>query len=135
MNMAEPIHKSLLDELLANWHEWQRGYSATPTYGACPVFKNARSPKHWDTTGEIDDAIIHTSTMEAIDFAVMGDKRGQGAMPDPYKTAICFYARNLSSRAQVWTSPRLPEDQAQRVEVTNHALAMLSDKLTKAGVI
>jgi len=135
MHMNEPIVKGVLDELLADWHRWASGYSATPTYGACPVFKNAKSPRHWDTTGELDDAEIHKSTMETIDFAILGDKRGQGGIAEPHRSALCIYARNQATGRNVWASPRLPQSLDERVNITNEALLILREQLVRCGVL
>lgn len=99
------------------------------------MFKDAKIPKHWDTTADIDDSIIYQSTMKSIDFAIYGDAKSQGGLNEPYRTAVQFYARNLSAKVSVWSSPRLPADKMDRVKVTNDALDMLSEKLEKAGVL
>ena len=73
--------------------------------------------------------------MDALDFAILGDNRGQGGLFEPYRTAITFYARNLASKVHVWHSPRLPTDQIERVKVTNEAIGLLTKKLRIAGVL
>jgi hypothetical protein len=135
MNLSEPSQKAKLDGLLEDWHRWSAGYSGLPTAGACAMFKDAKSPKHWDSTADIDDDIISKTTMDALDFAILGDKRGQGGMQEPHRTAVTFYARNLCAKVSVWHSPRLPACQIERVKVTNEALDRLSHQLKKVGVL
>jgi hypothetical protein len=98
------------------------------------MFKAAKSPRHWDTTAEIDDSLIDNASMKAIDFAVLGDAKGQGGMIEPYRSAILVKARNLAT-SDVFTSPRLPEKQIERVKIINEALNMLRGKLKTVGVV
>jgi hypothetical protein len=122
-----------INQLLADWHNWSAGYKPQ-TIGACAMFKSAKSPRHWDTTAEIDDSLIDNASMKAIDFAVLGDAKGQGGMIEPYRSAILVKARNLAT-SDVFTSPRLPEKQVERVKIINEALDMLRSKLKTVGVV
>lgn len=133
--MLDKTTKDTLDSLLSDWHIWSAGFDLNPCKAACAMFKDAKIPKHWDTTADIDDSIIYQSTMKSIDFAIYGDAKSQGGLNEPYRTAVQFYARNLSAKVSVWSSPRLPADKMDRVKVTNDALDMLSEKLEKAGVL
>lgn len=135
MNQAEPMQRAVLDGLLHDWHRWSAGYSTTPTSGACSMFKDAKSPKHWDSTADIDDAAIQKDTMDAIDFAILGDKRGQGGLIEPYRAAVCVYARNLAVKVSVFTNPRLPSDPLERAALTGMGLEMLVRQLKIAGVM
>ena len=135
MNLHEPSQKAILDGLLDEWHRWSAGYSASPASGACAMFKAAKSPKHWDTTADIDDAAIQSDTMAAMDFAILGDKRGQGGLQEPYRAAICVYARNLAVKLSVFTSPRLPSDPLERAKITGDAIGLLVKQLKIAGVM
>lgn len=135
MNQSEPPQKAILDGLLSDWHAWSAGYSVLPTCGACAMFKDAKSPKHWETTADIDDAAIHKSTMDALDFAILGDKRGQGGLIEPYRAAVTTYARNLVVRVSVFNNPRLPKDPLERAAITGQGIQILSNKLKIAGVL
>lgn len=135
MNQSEPTQKAILDGLLSDWHVWASKTAVSSMPGKCAMFAQAQTPRHWDSTGDIDDAQIQQSTMDAIDFAVLGDKRGQGGMTEPYRTAITFYARNLASKLTVWHSPRLPADQLERMAIVNQGLDLLVKKLKIAGVL
>ena len=127
--------KSMIDDLLADWHIYASRTAIVSMPGKCAMFAQSQSPRHWDTTGDIDDAHIHQSTMAALDFAILGDTRGQGGLDEPYRAAVTCYARNLVAKVSVWSNPRLPTDQMKRIEVTNHALEMLAKKLKSAGVL
>lgn len=135
MNQSEPPYKSILDGLLSDWHIWASKTTVSSIPGKCAMFSQAQSPRHWDSTGDIDDAQIQQSTMDAIDFAILGDRRAQGGMIEPYRTAVTFYARNLASKVSVWHSPRLPVDQLERMAIVNQGLDLLVKKLRTAGVL
>ena len=135
MDQSQPHQKAILDGLLEDWHRWSSKTQVTSMPGKCAMFAQAQTPRHWDTTGDIDDEAISKSTMDALDFAILGDKRGQGGMVEPYRTAITFYARNLASKVSVWHSPRLPVDQVERVKITNEALLLLARHLQTAGIL
>jgi hypothetical protein len=122
-----------INQLLADWHNWSAGYKPQ-TIGACAMFKAAKSPRHWDTTAEIDDTMLDQAAMKAIDFAVLGDAKGLGGMVEPYRSAILVKARNLAT-SDVFTSPRLPDCQKARILVTNEALNILQNKLKIAGIL
>ena len=124
-----------LDDLLADWHIHASKTTLVPVAGKCAMFAQAQSPRHWDTTGDIDDAHIHQSTMDALDFAILGDARGQGGMVEPYRAAVTCHARNLVAKVSVWSNPRLPVDRMERVAIVNQALNMLQIKLKSAGVL
>ena len=127
--------KDTLDSLLSDWHQWAKKTTLVPQAGKCAMFSQAQTPRHWDSTADIDDATIHQSTMEALDFAILGDVKGYGGLPEPQRTAVCFYAKNLSARVTVWFSPRLPSSQLGRQAIVNEGLAELAGKLKIAGVL
>jgi hypothetical protein len=86
------------------------------------MFKQSKSPRHWDTTGELDDAAIHRANMAALDFAILGDKQGHGALPEP-------------SKGRVIVSPRLPVDAKELSHITNIAIKELTNRLQLVGVL
>lgn len=127
--------KEHIDSLLADWHRWSAKTELVSYPGKCAMFKDAASPKHWDTTADIDDAVIQQSTMEAMDFAILGDKQGQGGLIEPYRAAVTVYARNLCVKASVFTNPRLPSDPLQRAKITGEGIQLLTKKLKIAGIL
>lgn len=121
-----------LDENLADWHIWSSKTEYVSQTGKCAMFNQAQSPRHWDSASDIDDTHINQSTMQAIDFAVLGDAKAQGGMVEPYRSAILVKALNLAT-SSVYTSPRLPQDLHARALVTNDAMGILRSKLKIAG--
>lgn len=118
----------ILDDLLSRWHDWARGFQVCPQPGADPMFRNAKSGRGWDSTQEIIESEIDSSTMEAVDFEA-------GEMPEPHRSAIYAHARNLSCKHAVWRSPRLPEDPQERAIIVLEARTMLMKRLLRAGVM
>jgi hypothetical protein len=122
-----------LTELLLQWHRWQIGFTPVPTCGADPMFRNAKSGKGWDSTGQVIHDELNASTMEAIDFHV-------GELPDvektrPYRSAIYTIAKNLHAGRNVWSSARLPVDPMERAIIYMEARNMLTRRLIAAGVM
>jgi hypothetical protein len=119
---------AILDDLLSRFHAWARQYRVTAQQGADPMFRNARSPRGWDSVDDILDGELQNGTMKAIDFQV-------GEMKDPYRTAIYMNARNCYTGRNVWLSPRLPSDKAARDALVGEARGMLLARLVKAGIV
>lgn len=125
---------AILDDLLSRYHAWARAFSAVPTCGADPMFRNAKSGKGWDSTSEVIDDELTGSTMQAVDFHI-------GELPDdqstgrPYRSAIYCLARNCYTGRNVWMSPRLPRDAEKRAAVVAEARIMLTRRLVSAGVM
>lgn len=122
-----------LSDLLLRWHRWQIGFSPVPTCRADPMFRNAKSGKGWDSTGQVIHDELNGSTMEAIDFHV-------GELPDrtpeqPYRSAIYTIAKNLHAGGGVWSSARLPTDPLERGIIYMEARNMLTRRLIAAGVM
>lgn len=118
----------ILSDLLARWHHYCKHYSAVPVAGADPMFRMARSSRHWQTEEQVRDAEINNSIMKAIDFHV-------SEMKDPHRAAIHILARNCYTGRSVWISPRLPVDLEERQVVIAEARNMLTRRLMAAGVI
>lgn len=124
----------LLSDLLISWHRWSAGYGYAGQPSTSAMFSSVPSPKQWEDTREIADRDQRRATMEAIDFAVNGGERREGALPEPHRTAIEFHARNLNSGVQVWSSPRLPSDPEELGVLTLEARNMLAKRLFAAGL-
>lgn len=117
----------ILDDILSQWHAWSKGYRMGQQ-GACPMFRQARSPRGWEDSSDITASDVHQSTMETVDFQV-------GEMRDPHRAAIYAHARNLHTGRAVWSSPRLPSDPQERAVVMTEAQNLLLRRLMSAGVI
>jgi len=119
---------AILDDLLARWHHHCKTYSLVPVAGCDPMFRNAVSPKGWDSTADIADDTVNSAQMKAIDFHV-------GEMKEPYRAAIYITARNCYTGRSVWISPRLPADKEERDIVILEARNIITRKLMAAGAM
>ena len=124
-----------LDDLLAQWHHWQDLERLAASRVGSPMFEDLPSPRGWDSASEIAEAVKYRMDMEAIEFAVAGDECGQGAMPEPHRSAIYALARNCHAGCSVWASPRLPADPMERGVVLIEAKNMLTRRLIAAEVL
>lgn len=118
----------ILDDILSRWHHHCKHFSPVAVCGADPMFRNAVSPKGWDTTADIADDTVNSAQMKAVDFHV-------SEMQDPHRAAIHVLARNCYTGHSVWMSPRLPSDKEERAVVVMEARNMLTRRLMTAGVI
>ena len=119
----------LLDDLLADWHRWARGYQAVAGHGTSAMFAGAKSSsRQYDSENETTDASLHNSQMKAVDFAI-------NELEPLYRTALGIAARNLVTGRSVWTSARLPADMQERAAVLGQARAALLVRLVASGVM
>ena len=120
--------QAILDDLLSRWHHHCKHFSPVPVGGADPMFRNAVSPKGWDSTADIADDTVNHAQMKALDFHV-------SEMQDPHRAAIHVLARNCYTGRSVWLSPRLPADREERAVIVMEARNILTRRLMAAGVI
>lgn len=125
--MSENIRYAL-DDLLAEWHRWAKGFSVLGQHGTAPMFNGLVSNKQWDSESDVIDGNLHHSQMEAVDFHI-------SEMQPLHRTAIGIQARNLVTGYSVWTSARLPTDIEARAVVVRDARNILTNKLTGAGIL
>lgn len=126
----------ILDDLLARWHSWMSG---TPINGIDrledPAFRNARSRSGWDSSSDVIDRELDSTTMKKIDFQVGGDSRAQGGMTEPHRSAIYHLARNCCTGQKVWDTPRLPSNPIERAAIVQEAREILTQRLIAVGVL
>ena len=125
--MKEDIRHTL-DSLLADWHHWCKGFSPCGQHGTAPMFNGLVSSKQWDSEGEVLDAHLRSSQLEAVDFHI-------GELEPLHRTAIGIHARNLVTGRSVWSSERLPSDPQERAIILQKAMNLLKNKLTGAGIL
>lgn len=125
----------LLNDLLIEWHRWARGYQLGASHGSCAMFESYRSSRQWEEPDVLHEQDVGRSSVKAVEFAINGDDKGQGAMQPVYRTALQMQARNLSTGRSVWSSPRLPSDAESRAQVLGLARAELLTRLSAAGVV
>lgn len=118
----------ILDDLLARYHAWAKGYMPVPVCGADPMFRNAKSGRGYDSVSEVIEDELHGSTMEAVDFNI-------GEIQEPHRAALYVLARNCYTGRQVWISPRLPKDPLERGAIIIEARNQLTKRLMAAGVL
>lgn len=118
----------LLDSLLADWHQWARGYQPVASHGTSAMFQGVRSSRQWDSESDATDASLHNSQMVTVDFHI-------GELSPLQRTALGIHARNLVTGRSVWSSARLPADVAERAVILGEARRALTDGLMRAGVM
>lgn len=118
-----------LNDLLTRWHQWSSSYTFGKGYpsidSAC---RSSRTSRQYDDSNGALDAAVENKIMEAFDAAA-------STIEQPYLTALQFQARNLFTGRQVWTSPRLPVDEMERVVLMMEARNRLLRVLARSGVM
>ena len=119
----------ILDSLLADWHQWsthtaQR--SGLP--GKAAGFGQSRSNSQYDWANNIESDRVDRLIMEGFDASIQ-------RIEQPWLTALQFVARNLAVRYQVWSSPRLPSNRAEREALIVEARNRLLKELARDGVL
>lgn len=118
----------LLDEILSDWHRWARGWSGVQASSSCAMFTNAKSSRQWDSEDDVTDTALHNEQMKSVDFHV-------NELEPLHRTALQLQARNLATGFHVWHSARLPSDVGQRAVILGDARNILTQRLTKAGIL
>ena len=110
---------SVVNEILQEWHQWCSDTRVGVGYGnrsaSCRV-------------GPGGGGVWEVADLEAVDAVI-------DAIPQPHRTAISFMARNLSCRAQVWSSPRLPAQRDELQVLLMEARNMLTRGLIAKGIL
>jgi len=128
-NDYERVRAAALNQILAEWHQWQIGYSHGKGYrGTAAGMEQYRPSCQYDDENGALDAKLHAATMKTVDFQI-------SEMVDPFRTAIYLNARNISVRHRVFRSPRLPQDELACLQIIAEARGQLMVRLDKAGVL
>jgi hypothetical protein len=118
-----------INSLLSQWHAWSAGQ--LPVHGFPTVnatCRQSRTSRQYDDQNGGIDAHIDQVLMEAVDSVI-------DAIPQPWRTALAFQARNLHQNASVWSSPRLPSCAGQRAELVMVARQKFADMLASRNLI
>lgn len=118
-----------INSLLSQWHAWssqQIPVHGFPTVNA--TCRQSRTSRQYDDQNGGLDAHIDQVLMEAVDSVI-------DAIPQPWRTALAFQARNLHQNAQVWSSPRLPSCAVQRAGVVMEARKRFCNLLASRNLI
>lgn len=118
-----------VNDILADWHSYAAAYSYGHGYPsediACRLYRASR--QYDDDNGALD-AHAWLVQMQAVDHII-------DEIQQPMRTAIQFQARNLASRVQVWTSPRLPTDPHERARLVVAARKIFIERLECASLL
>ncbi len=118
-----------LDDLLSRWHHWQlpdtvgKGFNARSAVAG--DFRVSR--QHDDTNGALYDD-EENDRMRVVDFAVR-------QMDPEHAAALHQVARALMLGIDVFRSPRLPSDPAERAKLVDAARVVLIARLIAAGLL
>lgn len=118
-----------LDDLLCRWAQWARPVSIGRGFNrqALVLGQYKVSRQYDDVNGALDLHIEHEQC-KAIDFEI-------SCIPQPHYTAIHSEGRRLVVCADVFKSPRLPENRIERAKLILEARQMLMMRLTSAGLV
>lgn len=119
----------ILSGLLADWHNYctHTQERAGPA-GKSAVFGSVPSNSQYDWENGVESALVDKRIMQGFDAAIQ-------RVQQPWLTALQFEARNLAVRYQVWVSPRLPTNRAEREALIAEARNMLLKELARDGVL
>lgn len=110
-------------ELLVLWWRAERGWTPVEGYPVeCPSTRGWRASRQYDDGNGAFDTDARGALIRRIGHAV-------AAIPQPYQTALYLLARNRATGAQLWRSPRLPDDEQDRAEIVAEAVQRFSEQL------
>ena len=133
--MQNDIHY-VLNGLLADWHIWsQHTHARSGLPGKAAGFGQSKSNSQYDWEAGIESDLVDKRIMEGFDGAAERIRRTDIDANTVYYVALCFEARNLAVRYQVWSSPRLPADRAEREALIGEARTRLLRELERDGVL
>ena len=124
-----------LDDLLVDWFCWSEGDGGSLAIAPSPMFSEAQSGRQYQEADQVAADSLHELRMEALEFCVNGNDRMEGALQEPYRTAISFHARNLHTGLSVWSSPRLPQDPLMRSRILEIAGFIVTRRLRELGAL
>ncbi len=121
--------QDVLSGLLADWHVYSQHTADRAGYaGKAAGFGQSRSSTQYDWQNGVESELVDKRIMQGFDAAIQ-------RVPQPWLTALQFEARNLAVRYQVWVSPRLPTDPAEREVLILEARNRLLKELARDGVL
>ena len=128
--------QQLLSSMLADWHIWSHHTHARSGYpGKAAGFGQSKSNSQYDWEAGVESDLVDKRIMEGFDGAAERIRRGDIDAGTVFYVALCFEARNLAVRYQVWSSPRLPENRAEREVLILEARNRLLKELARDGVL
>lgn len=121
-----------INYLLELWHRYTSGYQlARGLPGRDATCRDHRSPGHFDSRNGAEEARAEALLVKGISDAIDTIPN----TPRRWHTALAFEARNLASRAAVWSSPVLPKDREELAVLILEARTMLLARLRRDGLL
>lgn len=121
--------RHLLDDMLAEWHRWSKGWQYVSQPKTSAMFASVRISRQWDSEDDVLDENIRNEQMKALDFQI-------SELKNPvWQTALQINARNLAHGCSVWKSPRLPDDVTERQIILRDARNALIRRLLFCGML
>ena len=118
----------LLDDMLAEWHKWAKGWQYVSQPKTSAMFSAVKISRQWDSEDDVLDGNLRDAEMKAFDFHV-------NELEPLHRTALQINARNLATGYTVWASARLPQDVAERAIILRDARNKLLSRLTFSGIL
>lgn len=121
--------QNVLSGMLADWHRYSQHTGEKHGFaGKAAGFGQSRSNSQYDWQNGVEDEMVDRRIMQGFDASIQ-------RIPQPWFTALQFEARNLAVRYQVWASPRLPTNRAEREVLILEARNRLLRELARDGVL
>ena len=110
--------------LLVLWHRCEQSGAlrALGMPAECPSTQGYKTSRQYDDTNGAAETDERGLLAKAVGGIV-------DSLQEPYRTALYILARNKSTQAAVWSSPRLPQDKDEVAEIVAEALAQFSERL------
>ena len=125
---AAEVVNAEIDDLLILWHNHLMHGGIVRRCRSSSAGDYYITSRQYDDMNGALDAALEIRKVNAVDFAV-------SEMVDPYRAAMHMQAKALTLGIEVFISPRMPADPAERVIVTKMARRMLCHNLARAGVV
>lgn len=134
--MMQNDMQDVLSGLLADWHIWSHHTAARSGLpGKAAGFGQSRSNSQYDWQNNIESDRVDQLIMQGFDASAERIRLRDVDDGSVFYVALCFEARNLAVRYQVWSSPRLPADRADREVLILEARNKLLKELARDGVL
>lgn len=120
---------TVVNDLLVSWHKWCSRYQFGKAYPSSDVAcRQSKTSRQYDDQNGALDADVDQTIMEAFDAAME-------RVDQPWRTALSIQARNMATGANVWSSPRLPQDPIERSILIMEARNKLMKVLAMDGIL
>jgi len=109
--------------MLVLWWRYESQWSPVDGYPKeCPSTAGYRASRQYDDTNGAFETDAIGRMAGAVGIAV-------SRVPDPWRTALHFLARNRATGLDVWSSARLPPNRADIDRITDEALEKIAGEV------